>query len=78
MRRDYGSDLPRLVDAPINAKTILAIYAATAEALRQWEPRFKLSQSKIVTATPGNIVIDVTGEYLPEGKIITLDGIEIK
>ncbi|NKD46356.1 phage baseplate protein, partial [Haematospirillum jordaniae] len=33
MRRDYGSRLPSLVDAPVNRSTILELYAATAEAL---------------------------------------------
>lgn len=78
MRRDYGSRLPRLIDAPVNAETILKIYAATAEALKRWEPRFKLQRAQIVSAAPGSIELDLTGEYLPEGKQITLDGIEIK
>jgi hypothetical protein len=77
MRRDYGSRLPRLVDAPINSETILEIYAATAEALKRWEPRFLLRNSKIVNAAPGRVELDLTGEYLPEGRVITLDGIEI-
>jgi phage baseplate assembly protein W len=77
MRRDYGSRLARLVDAPINSDTILEMYAATAEALRANEPRFKLHKARIVSAVPGRIEMDLTGEYLPEGRIITLDGIEI-
>lgn len=78
MRRDYGSRLPRLVDAPINSETILELYAATAEAIRIWEPRFNLQKATIVNAAPGRIELDLTGEYLPEGRVITLDGIEVK
>ncbi|MDM5178517.1 GPW/gp25 family protein [Massilia sp. DJPM01] len=78
MRRDYGSRLPRLVDAPINSETILDMYAAAAEALRLNEPRFKLHKAVIVNAVPGHIEIDLIGEYLPEGRVIKLDGIEIK
>ncbi|WP_290876948.1 GPW/gp25 family protein [Aquabacterium sp.] len=77
MRRDYGSDLPRLVDAPINKSTIMDIYAATADALAKWEPRFKLTKCTIVTAAPGTVTLDLTGEYLPDGKEVTLDGIEV-
>ncbi|RSZ56148.1 phage baseplate protein [Massilia atriviolacea] len=77
MRRDYGSRLPRLVDAPINSDTILEMYAATAEALRINEPRFRLHKALIVNAVPGRIEIDLTGDYLPEGRLIKLDGIEI-
>ncbi|KVE36755.1 GPW/gp25 family protein, partial [Burkholderia sp. TSV86] len=46
MRRDYGSRLYQLVDAPLNAETIVDLYAATAEALAAWEPRFRLTQVK--------------------------------
>lgn len=76
-RRDYGSRLPRLVDAPINKSTILDMMAATAEALARWEPRFKIERVQIVNAAPGRIELDLTGQYLPDGKTITLDGIEI-
>ena len=41
-RRDYGSDLPDLIDQPMNPATRLRIYAATAMALLRWEPRLRL------------------------------------
>ncbi|QSH40927.1 GPW/gp25 family protein [Lentisphaerota bacterium ZTH] len=76
MRRDYGSRLFQLIDAPLNSETLVEIYAATAEALLKWEPRFKLHSVKAsrVQAT-GRVEIILTGEYLPEGKSITLEGI---
>lgn len=77
MRREYGSDLFKLIDAPVNRATLMDIYAATADALRKWEPRFKLESCKAVTAEPGRVVLDLKGIYLPDGKEITLDGIEI-
>ena len=39
MRRDYGSELPALVDRPINGHLTMELYAATAAALDAWEPR---------------------------------------
>ena len=39
MRRDYGSRLYQLVDAPMNDATRLDMMAATYEALETWEPR---------------------------------------
>lgn len=78
MRRDYGSNLPRLVDAPMNKSTIMDITAATATAISRWEPRFRLTKCQVVAAAPGRVELDLTGEYLPDGKTITLDGIEIK
>lgn len=44
MRRDYGSLLPELVDAPANSATRLAVFAATAIALGRWEPRLQLTK----------------------------------
>lgn len=78
MRRDYGSKLPLLVDAPVNSVTIVDMYAATAEALQAWEPRFQLSQVKIASADAGSIVLDLIGQYLPDGSTVTLDGIKVK
>lgn len=77
MRRDYGSRLFELIDAPINRATILEIYAATAEALEKWEPRLQLQSVQVVNAAPGQIELDMTALYLPEGKAITLEGIVV-
>lgn len=77
MRRDYGSDVPRLVDAPINRETLLDIYAAVAEAIDLWEPRFRLEKVTPTSASPGRIELKLTGEYLPDGETITIDGIVV-
>lgn len=44
MRRDYGSLLFQLVDAPLNAITRLRLFAAVAIALSKWEPRIRLTR----------------------------------
>ena len=77
MRRDYGSRLPRLVDAPMNRATLIELYAATAEALLTWEPRFSVQQVVAVSAAPGRVELMVTGEYLPDGQQVTIDGIVV-
>lgn len=77
MRRDYGSRLPRLVDAPMNRATLIDLYAATAEALLEWEPRFSVQQVVAVSAAPGRVELQVTGEYLPDGQQVTIDGIVV-
>lgn len=50
MRRDYGSDLPALLDAPLNGDTVVDAFAAVAEALDLWEPRIVLRRVEIVEA----------------------------
>lgn len=77
MRRDYGSDLPNLVDAPLNRITIQKIYAATAGALAKWEPRIDIQKITIESAEPGSIVLTVIGRYLPDGRTVAIEGIKI-
>jgi Bacteriophage baseplate protein W len=76
MRREYGSRLFQLIDAPLNADTLIDLYAATAEALQRWEPRFQLETVKAdLVNSSGQISISLTGIYLPDGKPITMEGI---
>jgi phage baseplate assembly protein W len=77
MRRDYGSRLFQLTDAPGNGARVAEIYAATVEALTRWEPRFRLSSVKLTDSSPGVFVLSVIGQYLPDGQQVTMDGIEV-
>lgn len=77
MRRTYGSKVPDLVDAPMNGRTLLEIYAASAEALGRWEPRIRVKTVVAASAAPGEVVLDLSGTYLPDGREITLDGIVV-
>lgn len=77
MRRDYGSRLFELIDAPANRETIADIYAATAEAIMKWEPRIDLKQVEITSMVSGVVELTLYGNYLPDGQPITLDGIVV-
>lgn len=78
MRRGYGSRLFELVDAPMNQGTVLAIIAATNEAISKWEPRFQVLKVVVGAAAPGVLTLDITGNYLPDGQVVTLDGVQVK
>lgn len=78
MRREYGSRLFDLIDAPFSASVKLDIIAATAEAIMTWEPRVAVETVRLTTFEPGKIIIDLTGKYLPEGREITLEGIVVE
>lgn len=78
MRREYGSRLYRLVDAPVNRGLVLDLYAAVAEALARWEPRFDLQEVRATDVAPGKITLSLQGLYLPNGEPIVLDGIEVR
>lgn len=78
MRRDYGSRLYQMVDAPMNRGGVMQLYAATVEAVRKWEPRFQVTAVRVASASPGSIELELTGNYLPDGTQITVDGILVK
>ena len=75
MRREYGSRLFELVDAPLSEETLTEIYAATAQALDAWEPRLRVTRIRARQAGQGQVSIDLEGEYLPDGEEIKLEGI---
>lgn len=77
MRRDYGSRLPDLLDAPLSAGLVMEVYAETAAALARWEPRFRLSRVRVAEAGAGRLVLDLDGEFLVEGRAVTLEGIVV-
>lgn len=45
-RRDYGSNIPKLIDRPINGALMLQIAACAVVALNRWEPRIYIRQFK--------------------------------
>ena len=59
MRRNYGSLLPQLIDAPFNEITRLQLYAATATALIQWENRINLESISIDIVEQGKFILDL-------------------
>lgn len=70
MRREFGSELLSLVDAPMNDRVILAIYVATANAIMRWEPRFRLTDVGLVKAEPnGSLSLSLVGKYYPRGHL---------
>lgn len=77
MRRDYGSRLFQLVDAPLNRGTIAQLYAATIEALLRWEPRIIPRRVGVTASQSGRVEIELEAIYTPTGEPITLDGIVV-
>jgi phage baseplate assembly protein W len=52
MRRDFGSDIPDLIDQPLTDRTRLRVMAATAGALIRWEPRIRVSRVTLSSDGP--------------------------
>jgi uncharacterized protein len=64
MRRSYGSDIPTLIDAPINGATMVDLFMGVAEALDAWEPRFVLARVQVISAIPGRVTLALEGTVL--------------
>ena len=77
MRRDYGSRLFQLVDAPLNRRTVADLYAATIEALLRWEPRVQPRRVAVEASEAGRAVLTLEATYAPNGQPVTVDGIVI-
>lgn len=77
MRRDYGSNLPRLVDKPVNQTLIAALRAETVDALAKWEPRLRCERVNLLEVGQGVVAMDITFTYLPDGREVTLQDLRI-
>ena len=72
MRPEYGSDIPRLIDAPMNKGWQLRVFAAIAAALDKWEPRIKLNQVTIRSVGVGYAEIALTYTIRESGETKTM------
>jgi phage baseplate assembly protein W len=61
MRRDYGSEVPELIDQPLNGATVLRIYAATTYAVLRWEPRIALTGVQLERGEDGEATLLLEG-----------------
>ena len=75
--RDYGSNLFQLIDMPINRELFSRIYAAVADALDKWEPRFKVEKITINAINEGHIILSLIGTYLITQRKISLENLVV-
>lgn len=78
MRRDFGSEIPDLIDAPMTDRVVMAMFYAVAQALEPrrvdgrlyGEPRFQIDQVEVVLAkASGELELLVRGIYFPRGHL---------
>lgn len=78
MRRDYGSRIPDLVDNPMGELLKVELFAATAQALERWEPRFRLDRVYLsAISAEGKITLNLEGRIKVSGEVVQFEGIEI-
>jgi len=67
-RRPFGSLLPQLIDQPLNDKTRIQLYAATATALTQHEPRLALTRVHLHLEKDKAITLEIQGTTYLNGR----------
>ncbi|WP_412461671.1 GPW/gp25 family protein [Pseudomonas sp. SC11] len=70
MRPEYGSQLRRYVDLPVNEGWKSAVQAEVARALGRWEPRLKLERVKVVAVLDGQVSLALSGRYLGDEALV--------
>lgn len=73
MRRDYGSHIFDLIDAPGTDAGALQMVAAAADAIDRWEKRVTLKSAKLVPAFDGSAVLSLTAAVRASALTITAD-----
>lgn len=72
-RREYGSQVPDLIDQPFHGATTLRLYAATAMALMRWEPRIRLTRVQLQrSAEASSGVLDLEATRVDTNEAINL------
>ncbi|WP_252090441.1 GPW/gp25 family protein [Pseudomonas sp. MWU13-3659] len=70
MRPEYGSQLRRYVDLPVNEGWKSAVQAEVARALGRWEPRLKLKRVRVLSVVDGMVTMQLTGQYLGDSAVV--------
>lgn len=75
LRREYGSRLYELIDAPITRQTAIDFTVATADALLKWEPRIRVLRVQVVGVKPGQASLTIDAEVRLTREHIRLENI---
>lgn len=79
-RRDFGSRLFEIVDHNVDSRFQMDAYVRLADAINNPAnglDDFRLTEMRLARISSCHIEISLSGEYLPTGKPIELDGIDL-
>lgn len=66
IREWYGSFVPSLLGRLITPQEVTPFFVAITSAIEQWEPRYRVSEIKVLKATrEGALHFYIDGEYRP-------------
>jgi hypothetical protein len=76
--REYGCRLFEYIDRPMNAELRLDMLAAIYSAIDRWEPRLFLHTVSLeLGAHEGQLLLNLTGYYLLEGRGVVLNNVTL-
>ncbi|MEB8638657.1 GPW/gp25 family protein [Cronobacter muytjensii] len=78
MLPEYGSDLFRLVDHPVDGTTSIKVVMATAGALARWEPRIRVEQVQAVGLSSGKITLNLVATDVETRRRLNFDNLELR
>lgn len=70
MRPEYGSQLRRYIDLPVNEGWKSAVQAEVARALGRWEPRLQLERVRVLSVLDGQVNLALNGRYLGDDALV--------
>ena len=70
--REFGSELPRLVDKPMNQIFPMLVFHATADAIERWEPLFKLERTELIDMGDGKSELVLHGLSLIDNQVLRI------
>lgn len=62
MRRRYGSEVPMLIDQPMNDVTRLRVMSASVAAIVRWEPRVQVNGASFAIDGEGAMTVDIDAD----------------
>ena len=66
VREWYGSFVPALLGQNLTTQGVVPWFSAVCSAIEQWEPRYRVSQIQIESATrDGRLFFFIDGEFMP-------------
>lgn len=68
-RREYGSLLFQIIDAPMNPANRLRLAAALVDAATRWEPRVTLESAIIEVGMDGKTVLNYRARLLDDAEL---------
>jgi phage baseplate assembly protein W len=77
MLMGYGSDIPLLVDNPVDKTTDIRLIMATAVALAQWEPRIRVDSVQVTRTGSGQVTLSLAATDVETERMLILENITL-